>query len=248
MLRMNKERMKNIVEDKSMNILVVQSDAKMASLEKDYLEINGYRATICSDGKTALQEAVKGAYNLILVDLELPDMEGAALCHKLRKMFDIPIVIITPEGKEEEKIRGLGMGADDYIDKNASPTVLIAVIKANLAQYNRLLKCRENTDSILQLGDITVNTDTHRCYVKGAEITLTHKEYELLLFLLQNEDVVFSKETLYEQIWGFEAIGDTATVAVHINRLREKIEQEYMQPHYIQTVWGVGYRLSSKSR
>jgi len=231
-----------------MNILVVQSDAKMASLEKDYLEINGYKATICSDGKTALQEAVKGAYNLILLDLELPDMEGAALCHKLRKMFDIPIVIITPEGKEEEKIRGLGMGADDYIDKNASPNVMIAVIKANLAQYNRLLKCRENTDSILQLGDITVNTDTHRCYVKGAEITLTHKEYELLLFLLQNEDVVFSKETLYEQIWGFEAIGDTATVAVHINRLREKIEQEYMQPHYIQTVWGVGYRLSSKSR
>lgn len=231
-----------------MNILVVQSDAKMASLEKDYLEINGYQATICSDGKTALQEAVKGAYNLILLDLELPDMEGAALCHKLRKMFDIPIVIITPEGNEEEKIRGLGMGADDYIDKNASPNVMIAVIKANLAQYNRLLKCRENTDSILQLGDITVNTDTHRCYVKGAEITLTHKEYELLLFLLQNEDVVFSKETLYEQIWGFEAIGDTATVAVHINRLREKIEQEYMQPHYIQTVWGVGYRLSSKSR
>jgi len=231
-----------------MNILVVQSDAKMASLEKDYLEINGYQATICSDGKTALQEALKGAYNLILLDLELPDMEGTALCHKLRKMFDIPIVIITPEGKEEEKIRGLGMGADDYIDKNASPNVMIAVIKANLAQYNRLLKCRENTDSILQLGDITVNTDTHRCYVKGAEITLTHKEYELLLFLLQNEDVVFSKETLYEQIWGFEAIGDTATVAVHINRLREKIEQEYMQPHYIQTVWGVGYRLSSKSR
>jgi len=231
-----------------MNILVVQSDAKMASLEKDYLEINGYQAMICSDGKTALQEAVKGAYNLILLDLELPDMEGAALCHKLRKMFDIPIVIITPEGNEEEKIRGLGMGADDYIDKNASPNVMIAVIKANLAQYNRLLKCRENTDSILQLGDITVNTDTHRCYVKGAEITLTHKEYELLLFLLQNEDVVFSKQTLYEQIWGFEAIGDTATVAVHINRLREKIEQEYMQPHYIQTVWGVGYRLSSKSR
>ena len=231
-----------------MNILVVQSDAKMASLEKDYLEINGYKATICSDGKTALQEAVKGAYNLILLDLELPDMEGAALCHKLRKMFDIPIVIITPEGNEEEKIRGLGMGADDYIDKNSSPNVMIAVIKANLAQYNRLLKCRENTDSILQLGDITVNTDTHRCYVKGAEITLTHKEYELLLFLLQNEDVVFSKQTLYEQIWGFEAIGDTATVAVHINRLREKIEQEYMQPHYIQTVWGVGYRLSSKSR
>lgn len=231
-----------------MNILVIQPDAKSASLEKDYLEINGYQATICKDGHNALQEAVRGAYNLILLDLELPDMDGVSLCHKLRKMFDIPIVIITPEGREEEKIRGLGMGADDYIDKTASPNVMIAVIKANLAQYNRLLKCRENTDSILQLGDITINTDTHRCYVKGAEITLTHKEYELLLFLLQNEDVVFSKEALYEQIWGFEAIGDTATVAVHINRLREKIEQEYMQPHYIQTVWGVGYRLSSKSR
>ena len=231
-----------------MNILVVQSDARMASLEKDYLEINGYKATICEDGKTALQEAVRGAYNLILLDIDLPDMDGVALCHKLRKMFDIPIVIITPQENEAEKIRGLGMGADDYIDKNASPNVMIAVIKANLAQYHRLLKSRENTDSILVLGDITVNTDTHRCYVKDAEITLTHKEYELLLFLLQNEDIVFSKETLYEQIWGFEAIGDTATVAVHINRLREKIEQEYMQPRYIQTVWGVGYRLSSKSR
>lgn len=231
-----------------MNILVIQSDARMASLEKDYLEINGYRATICEDGKTALQEAVRGAYNLILLDVELPDMDGVALCHKLRKMFDIPIVIVTPPENESEKIRGLGMGADDFIDKNASPNVMIAVIKANLAQYHRLLKTRESTDSILKLGDITVNTDTHRCFVKDAEITLTHKEYELLLFLLQNEDVVFSKEALYEQIWGFEAIGDTATVAVHINRLREKIEQEYMQPRYIQTVWGVGYRLSSKSR
>jgi len=125
--------------------------------------------------------------------------------------------------------------------------VMIAVIKANLAQYHRLMKSRENMDSIIRLGDITINTDTHRCFVKGAEITLTHKEYELLLFLLQNEDIVFSKETLYEQIWGFEAIGDTATVAVHINRLRDKIEQEYMQPHYIQTVWGVGYRLSAKN-
>lgn len=231
-----------------MNILVVQPDARMASLEKDYLEINGYTATVCGDGKSALQEAVRGAYNLILVDIELPDMDGVALCHKLRKMFDIPILIMTPQENEAEKIRGLGMGADDYIDKNASPNVMIAVIKANLAQYHRLLKSRENTDSILVLGDITVNTDTHRCYVKDAEISLTHKEYELLLFLLQNEDMVFSKETLYEKIWGFEAIGDTATVAVHINRLREKIEQEYMQPRYIQTVWGVGYRLSSKSR
>ena len=217
-----------------MNILVVQSDEKAASLEKDYLEINGYQATICPDGKTALQEAVRGAYNLILLDIYQPDMDGVALCHKLRKMFDIPIVILTDNDNEEEKIRGLGMGADDYIDK------------ANLAQYHRLMKTRENTDSIIQLGDITVNTDTHRCFVKGAEITLTHKEYELLLFLLQNEDMVFSKEVLYEQIWGFEAIGDTATVAVHINRLREKIEQEYTQPHYIQTVWGVGYRLSLK--
>lgn len=229
-----------------MNILVVQSDEKAASLEKDYLEINGYQATICPDGKTALQEAVRGAYNLILLDIYQPDMDGVALCHKLRKMFDIPIVILTDNDNEEEKIRGLGMGADDYIDKSSSPNVMIAVIKANLAQYHRLMKTRENTDSIIQLGDITVNTDTHRCFVKGAEITLTHKEYELLLFLLQNEDMVFSKEVLYEQIWGFEAIGDTATVAVHINRLREKIEQEYTQPHYIQTVWGVGYRLSLK--
>lgn len=231
-----------------MNILVVQSDEKAASLEKDYLEINGYQATICPDGKTALQEAVRGAYNLILLDIYQPDMDGVALCHKLRKMFDIPIVILTDNDNEEEKIRGLGMGADDYIDKSSSPNVMIAVIKANLAQYHRLMKKRENTDAIIQLGDITVNTDTHRCFVKGAEITLTHKEYELLLFLLQNEDMVFSKEALYEQIWGFEAIGDTATVAVHINRLREKIEQECTQPHYIQTVWGVGYRLSSKSR
>lgn len=231
-----------------MNILVVQSDEKAASLEKDYLEINGYQATICPDGKTALQEAVRGAYNLILLDIYQPDMDGVALCHKLRKMFDIPIVILTDNDNEEEKIRGLGMGADDYIDKSSSPNVMIAVIKANLAQYHRLMKMMENTDSIIQLGDITVNTDTHRCFVKGAEITLTHKEYELLLFLLQNEDMVFSKEALYEQIWGFEAIGDTATVAVHINRLREKIEQECTQPHYIQTVWGVGYRLSSKSR
>ena len=228
-----------------MNILLIQADDKLASLERDYMEINGYQATVCQSGKSALQEAAKGAYNLILLDLALPDMDGIALCHRLRKMFDIPIVIITASGNEEEIIRGLGMGADDYIERAVSPNIMIAVIKARLAQYNRLLKSRESEDSILTLGNITLNTDTHRCYVKGAEITLTHKEYELLLFLLKNEDVVFSKEELYEQIWGFEAIGDTATVAVHINRLREKIEQECMQPHYIQTVWGVGYRLSS---
>ena len=228
-----------------MNILLIQADDKLASLERDYMEINGYQATVCQSGKSALQEAAKGAYNLILLDLALPDMDGIALCHRLRKMFDIPIVIITASGNEEEIIRGLGMGADDYIERDVSPNIMIAVIKARLAQYNRLLKSRESEDSILTLGNITLNTDTHRCYVKGAEITLTHKEYELLLFLLKNEDVVFSKEELYEQIWGFEAIGDTATVAVHINRLREKIEQECMQPHYIQTVWGVGYRLSS---
>lgn len=231
-----------------MNILVVQSDEKVASLEKDYLEINGYQATICNDGRTALQEAGRGAYNLILLDIVQPDMDGVALCHRLRKMFDIPIVIMAEDTNEDGKIRALGMGADDYIDKSVSMNVIVAVIKANLAQYHRLMKNRENTDSIIKLGDITVNTDTHRCYVKGAEISLTHKEYELLLFFLQNEDVVFSKETLYEQIWGFEAIGDTATVAVHINRLRDKIEQEYMQPHYIQTVWGVGYRLSAKNK
>ena len=228
-----------------MNILLIQADDKLASLERDYMEINGYQATVCQSGKSVLQEAAKGAYNLILLDLALPDMDGIALCHRLRKMFDIPIVIITASGNEEEIIRGLGMGADDYIERAVSPNIMIAVIKARLAQYNRLLKSRESEDSILTLGNITLNTDTHRCYVKGAEITLTHKEYELLLFLLKNEDVVFSKEELYEQIWGFEAIGDTATVAVHINRLREKIEQECMQPHYIQTVWGVGYRLSS---
>ncbi len=228
-----------------MNILVIQADNKLASLEKDYMEINGYQATVCQTGKSALEEAVKGAYNLILLDLALPDMEGVTLCHRLRKLFDIPIVIITTDGNEEEKIRGLGMGADDYIDRSVSPNVMIAVIKANLAQYNRILKSHENEESIIEIGNITLNTDTHRCYVRGAEIALTHKEYELLLFLLKNEDVVFSKEELYERIWGFEAIGDTATVAVHINRLREKIEQQNMHPHYIQTVWGVGYRLSS---
>ena len=180
-----------------MNILVIQADNKLASLEKDYMEINGYQATVCQTGKSALEEAVKGAYNLILLDLALPDMEGVTLCHRLRKMFDIPIVILTENENDDEKIRALGMGADDYIDRSASMNVMIAVIKANLAQYHRLMKNRENTDSIIKLGDITVNTDTHRCFVKGAEITLTHKEYELLLFLLQNEDIVFSKETLY---------------------------------------------------
>lgn len=221
-------------------ILIIEDDSAIAAIERDYLEINNYKVIVCHDGITGLNIVVEEQFNLILLDLMLPGMDGFTICHKLREQTDIPILIVTAKGEDIDKIRGLGLGADDYIVKPFSPNELVARVKANLSQYERLKQKQEVKE--LKVGNIVISTKSHRVFVKEHEVDLKNREYELLVYLMSNMDTVFSKESLYEKIWGYDALGDNATVAVHINRLRDKIEEDPANPRYIQTIWGVGYR------
>lgn len=225
-------------------ILIIEDDADIAAIERDYLEIEGMETDIAADGLEGLQKGLSGDYDLILLDLMLPGMDGFSVCRRLREKLEIPILMVTARREDIDKIRGLGLGADDYVEKPFSPGVLAARVKAHLARYRRLTGPGE-TRSEISLGGIRLNTNTRRVYVDGAEVELKNKEYELLLFLMLNVDTVFNREQLYERIWGMEAMGDNATVVVHINRLREKIEKDPSSPKYIQTVWGAGYRFKA---
>lgn len=226
-------------------ILIIEDDKAIAEIERDYLELNDYEVDIVGDGREGLETARSGDYDLILLDLMLPGMDGFTVCRKLRETLDIPVLMVTARQEDVDKIRGLGMGADDYIEKPFSPSVLVARVKAHLQRYERLTGGRR-APSAIEIGDIRVETASHRVYVRGKEVELKNKEYDLLLFLMVNMDKVFDKETLYEKLWGMDAMGDNATVAVHINRIREKIERDPSKPEYIQTVWGAGYRFSGK--
>ena len=230
---------------KTKKILIVEDDRDIAAIERDYLAASGFEVEICEDGIGGLQQGLSGGYDLIVLDIMLPRLDGFSVCRKLREKLDIPILMVTAKREDIDKIMGLGLGADDYIEKPFSPSVLVARIKANLAQYERLAG-NQNVQSEIRIGALSLNTETHRVFVEDTEVELKNKEYELLLFLMLNVDKVFSRETLYEKVWGFDALGDNATVAVHINRLREKIEKDPAHPRYIETVWGAGYRLKAK--
>ena len=223
-------------------ILIIEDDTAIAAIERDYLVIDHFEVEIAPDGKSGMEKALQGGFDLILLDLMLPSIDGFTVCRELREALDIPILMVTARREDIDKIRGLGLGADDYIEKPFSPSVLVARVKAHLARYARLKQTGKIAPTQINMGSIRINTDTHRVYVNGAEIDLKNKEYELLLFMVLNADVVFSREALYERIWGMDAIGDNATVAVHINRLRDKIEEDPSNPFYIQTVRGAGYR------
>lgn len=223
-------------------ILIIEDDKEIAEIERDFLIVSGYDVDISLDGFEGLKKGMSREYNLILLDIMLPGITGFEICRKLREHIDIPILMVTAKLDDVDKIRGLGLGADDYIEKPFSPSVLVARVKSNLAQYRRLKSSGEARERLIECGDIVVNPLTHRVFVKDKEVDLKNKEYELLLFLMNNVDIVFSKDRLYENIWGYDALGDNATVAVHINRLREKIEEDPSNPRYIQTVWGAGYR------
>ena len=222
-------------------ILIIEDDEAIAEIERDYLELSHFEVEIAADGLSGLERGLTGAFDLILLDLMLPGLDGFAVCRKLRERLDIPILMVTARQEDIDKIRGLGLGADDYIEKPFSPSVLVARVKANLAQYERLSGAKK-ASSELSFGDIRLNTDTRRVFLDGREIDLKNREYELLLFLMLHADTVFDRETLYEKVWGMDAMGDNATVAVHINRLCEKLEPNPSKPRYIETVWGAGYR------
>ncbi len=223
------------------NILIVEDDAAIADIERDYLEIDGFTVAVAPDGLKGLEMGLSGEYDLILLDVMLPGMDGFSVCRRLREKMAIPILMVTARQEDVDKIRGLGLGADDYIEKPFSPAVLVARVKANLSQYERLSQAPGSLEEII-IGAVRLNTGTHRVFVDDREVELKNREYELLSFLMVNVDRVYDRETLYEKVWGMEAMGDNATVAVHINRLREKMERDPAHPRYIETVWGAGYR------
>lgn len=226
-------------------VLIIEDDSAIAAIERDYLEIHDFSVEVADDGITGLELALTGQFQLILLDLMLPGEDGFSVCRKLRSQLDIPILMVTAKQEDIDKIRGLGLGADDYIVKPFSPNELVARVKSNLAQYSRLKGSSgrsPESNSRIETGPFIIHTLSHRAYLHGRELELKKKEFDLLHFLIVNADIVFSRDSLYERIWGFDAMGDNATVAVHINRLREKIEQDPGNPKYIQTVWGAGYR------
>ena len=227
-------------------VLIIEDDISIAEIERDFLLIDGFDVTICTDGLDGYNNARTGQYDLILLDVMLPSMTGYEICKGIRGEIDVPILMVTAKGDDVDKIRGLGLGADDYIAKPFSPTELVARVKANLAQYERLKAGHKRDEpkknEEIKAGAITANLATHRVYLDGTEIDLKNKEYELLILFITNPDIVFSKEHLYERIWGMDALGDLKTVTVHIGRIREKIEKDPQNPVHLQTVWGAGYR------
>ena len=222
------------------HILIVEDDRAIARIEKDYLELNGFQVTLAEDGETGRKLALQQPFDLILLDVMLPKMDGFTLLQHLREQLDVPILLVTARTEDLDKIRGLGLGADDYIEKPFSPSVLVARVRANLAQYARLKQ--GDKGRLLQSGSLKLDTAARRVFLQEQEVPLKNKEYELLLFFMRNAGMVFDRETLYERVWGLEAMGDSATVAVHINRLREKLGEGV-----IQTVRGAGYRFSGES-
>ena len=223
-------------------ILIVEDDGDIASIEKDYLEINGYDVFIAESGPDGIREALTGQYSLIILDIMLPGMDGFEVCKRIRDRLDIPIMMLTARTTDLDKIRGLGFGADDYMEKPFSPSVLVAKVKARLAQYKRLKGMAKPAEGRLSFGNISLEPRTRRVYVGRREKMLPNKEFQLLEFLMTHVDQVFSRDALYDRIWGMESMGSAATVSVHINRIREAIEENPANPKHLITVWGVGYK------
>ena len=232
-------------------VLIAEDDKEIAAIEKDYLEINNIEAEIACDGNMALEMMQKRQYDLILLDVMMPHKDGFSLCKEIRNTCDVPILMVTARTESVDRVLGLGFGADDYISKPFDPVELVARVKSHLARYERLTGGnREKRSSDLEseeaivVDDLHIITHGYKVYVRGEEVKLTTREFELLLFLASNPNIVFSKEKLFEKIWGYDYIGDNATVTVHINRIRTKIEKDSSNPQYIDTVWGAGYRFN----
>lgn len=223
-------------------ILIIEDEASIAELERDYLEINGFAAHIELSGELGLEQALTGSYDLILLDLMLPKVDGFEICRRIRNEQNIPILMVSAKKEDIDKIRGLGLGADDYIIKPFSPSELVARVKAHLSRYERLLGQREPKNEEIRIRGLLIDKSSRRVFVNNKEVPFTTKEFDLLTFLATNPNRVFSKEHLFEQLWGMDSVGDSATVTVHIRKLREKIELDPSNSQYIDTVWGAGYR------
>ena len=223
-------------------ILIIEDEAAISELEKDYLELSDFEVTIAEDGNSGAARAISEDFDLIILDLMLPGMDGFDICKLIREKKDTPIIMVSAKKDDIDKIRGLGLGADDYMTKPFSPSELVARVKAHLARYKRLTSAGIKENEVIEIRGIKIDKTARRIYVDGEEKTFTTKEFDLLTFLAQNPNHVFSKEELFKEIWDMESVGDIATVTVHIKKIREKIEKSTSKPQYIETIWGVGYR------
>lgn len=223
-------------------ILIVEDEVAIAELEKDYLELSGFEVVIESDGAEGAKIALEQDFDLVILDLMLPNLDGFEICKQIREEKNIPVIMVSAKKDDIDKIRGLGTGADDYMTKPFSPSELVARVKAHLSRYERLIGSGIKENDMIEIRGIKIDKTARRVYVNGEEKTFTTKEFDLLTFLAENPNHVFTKEELFQKIWDMESIGDIATVTVHIKKIREKVEYNTAKPQYIETIWGVGYR------
>lgn len=223
-------------------ILIIEDEEAIADLEKDYLELSGFEVEIENDGRSGLNRALNEEFDLFILDLMLPEVDGFEICRQIREKKNTPILMVSAKKDDIDKIRGLGLGADDYVTKPFSPSELVARVKAHLARYERLIGSNVPENDIVEIRGIRIDKTARRVWVNGEEKQFTTKEFDLLTFLAEHPNHVFTKEELFREIWDMESIGDIATVTVHIKKIREKIELNTTKPQYIETIWGVGYR------
>lgn len=223
-------------------ILIIEDEEAIADLEKDYLELSGFEVEIENRGDVGLKKALEGEYDLFILDLMLPEVDGFEICREIRNVKNTPIIMVSAKKDDIDKIRGLGLGADDYMTKPFSPSELVARVKAHLARYDRLIGSAVEENKVIEIRGLKIDTTARRVWVNGEEKNFTTKEFDLLTFLASHPNHVYTKDELFREIWDMESIGDIATVTVHIKKIREKIEYDTSNPQYIETIWGVGYR------
>lgn len=223
-------------------VLIIEDEESIADLEKDYLELSGFEVTVENCGDTGLKAALEEDFDIIILDLMLPGTDGFEVCRRVREQKNVPILMVSAKKDDIDKIRGLGLGADDYMTKPFSPSELVARVKAHLAQYERLVGAGRPENDIIEIRGLKIDKTARRVWVDGQEKQFTTKEFDLLTFLAENPNHVFTKEELFRKVWNMDSVGDIATVTVHIKKIREKIEYDTSNPQYIETIWGVGYR------
>lgn len=226
----------------SKKILIIEDDITIAELERDYLEVSDFEADIAADGPAGLQKLDETPYDLILLDVMLPGMDGFEVLKKLREKTNVPIMMVTARKEDVDKILGLGLGADDYITKPFSPSELVARVKAHIAGYERLTTDKNALKNVIEIRGLKLDKAARRVFVDGEEKILTGKEFDLLLFLAEHPNHVYAKDELFRSVWGMDPMGDTSSVTVYVKKIREKIEADTSNPQYIETIWGVGYR------
>ena len=223
-------------------LLIIEDEEAIAELEKDYLELSGFEVEIANRGDIGLKKALEDEYDLVILDLMLPEVDGFEICRQVRNKKNTPIIMVSAKKDDIDKIRGLGLGADDYMTKPFSPSELVARVKAHLERYNRLIGSGRPQNDIIEIRGLKIDKTARRVWVNGEEKPFTTKEFDLLTFLAENPNRVLTKDELFRKIWDMESVGDIATVTVHIKKIREKIEFNTAKPQYIETIWGVGYR------